>query len=244
MWTSTNFNTYKKQFDFSSSGQGKPTLTALKIDDTNFISMIEGLDGEIDEQQIFQTILCSSCGIYRCEPGNWVALRQIDDFVFFIPAFKELRREQYRTEYAPPYWLKQKGSFWLTNVDFEKLKKLVPELDKQKSIIRITKSELLALYKSETPHKMFGDFPDFKPLRKNHLSAVSDLDNKTIFEIIDSKLKELEDSIAFEILPLNENDNVISVFLHDRSMTEWKALCKTEHNYELLLGGTFKIIAR
>ena len=88
MWTSTNFTTYKKQFDFTSSEQGKPTYTALKIDDTDFINIIEGLDGEIEEDQIFQTILCSSCGIYHCEPGNWVALRQSDNFVFFIPAFE------------------------------------------------------------------------------------------------------------------------------------------------------------
>lgn len=118
------------------------------------------------------------------------------------------------------------------------------ELDKQKSINRITKSELLALYKSETPHKMFGDFPDFKPLRKNHVLAVSELDNEKAFEIIDRKLKELETLTDFEIKPLTENDNVISIFLDDSSTTEWKALCKNENNYELLLGGIFKIIAK
>jgi len=120
--------------------------------------MVERLDGEIEENQIFQTILCSSCGIYHCEPGNWVALRQSDDFVFFIPAFEELHGEQNQTEYAPPYWLRQKGAFWLTKADFEKFKKLIPELDKQILINRITKFELLALYKLETPHKMFGAF--------------------------------------------------------------------------------------
>ncbi len=244
MWTSTNFKTYQKQFDFTSSEQGKPTYTALKIDDIDFINMVEGLDGEIEEDQIFQTILCSSCGIYHCELGNWVALRQSDDFVFFIPAFEVLHEEQNKTEYAPPNWLRLKGSFWLTKVDFDKFKKLVPELDIQKSIIRITKSELLALYKSDTPHKMFGDFPDFKPLRKNHVLAVSELDNETAFEIIDRKLKELEISADFEITPLTEKDIVISVFLDDNSTTEWKAFCKTENNYQLLLGGTFKIIAK
>jgi hypothetical protein len=244
MWTSTNFKTYQKQFDFTSSEQGKPTYTALKVDDMDFINIIEGLDGEIDEDQIFQTILCGSCGVDHCEPGNWVALRQSDDFVFFIPAFEELNGEQNQTEYAPPYWLRQKGSFWLTKTDFEKFKKLVPELDKQKSINRITKPELLALYKSETPHKMFGDFPDFKPLRKNHVLAVSEIDNEVAFEIIDSKLKELETSTEFTITPLIENDKVISIFLDDSSTNEWKALCKIGNNYELLLGGTFKIIAK
>ena len=80
-------------------------------------------------------------------------------------------------------------------------------------------------------------------MRKKHILAVSELDNEVAFEIIDSKLKELENSTEFEITPLIENDKVISVFLDDSSTTEWKALCKTENNYQLLLGGIFKIIA-
>jgi len=244
MWTSTNFKTYEKQFDFTSSGQGKPTYTALKIGDTDFINIIERIDGEIEEDQIFQTIICSSCGIYRCESGNWVALRQSGNFVFFIPAFEELYKDQNESEYAPPYWLKQKGSFWLTKVDFERFKRLIPELDKQKSINRIAKSELLALYKSDSPHNMFGDLQEFKPLRRNHVLAVSELDNDTAFEIIDRKLEELETSTDFEITPLTEKDQVISVFLDDSATTEWRAFCKTENNYELLLGGIFKIISK
>ncbi len=132
----------------------------------------------------------------------------------------------------------------MTKADFEKFKRLIPELDKQKSINRITKSELLALYKSETPHKMFGDFPDFKPLRKNQVLAVSELDNEIVFELLDQNLKVLEASSDFAIKPLTEKDHVISVFLDDSSTTEWKALCKTEDDYELLLGGTFKIITK
>ena len=244
MWTSTNFKTYEKQFDFTSSEQGERTYTALKIDNTDFINMVEGLDGEIEEDQMLQTMICSECGIYHCKPGNWIALRQSNDFVFFIPAFEELHGEQNQAEYAPPYWLRQNGSFWLTKADFEKFKKLIPELDKQKRINRITKPELLALYKSETPHKMFGDFPDFKPLRKSHILTVSELDNEKVFEIIDSKLNELETSSDFEIKQLDENDKVISVFLDDSSATEWKALCKTENKYDLLLGGTFKIMGK
>ncbi len=244
MWTSTNFRTYKNQFDFTSSEQGMPIYTSLTIDGIDFINIIERLNGEIDEDQIFQTILCSSCGIYHCEPGNWVALRQISDIILFIPPYEKLLDSENQNEYAPPYWIRQKGSFWLTKADFEKFKKLVPELDKLKSINRITKFELLTLYKSETSHKMFGDFPDFKSLRKNHVLAFSELENETVFEIIDSKLKEIEDSTEFEITPLKENEKVISVFLDDSSKTEWKALCKTENNYELLLGGTFKILVK
>jgi hypothetical protein len=244
MWTSTNFTAYKKQFDFTSSEQGKPTYTAIKIDDKDFINMVEGLEGEVDEDQIFQTILCSACGIYHCEPGNWVALRQSNDFVFFIPAFEELHGEQNQTEYAPPHWLRQKGSFWLTKVDFEKFKKLVPEIDKLQSIKAMTKFELLSLYKQDTPHKMFGDFPDFKPLRKDHILAVSELEIDTLADVIEIKLNELENATEFDLETNIDVDKVVSVYLNDHSTTEWKALYKTESDYELLLGGEFRITTK
>jgi len=244
MWTSTNFKTYKQQFDFTSSEQGNSVYTTLKINGFDFINIIERLDGEIEQDQIFQTILCSSCGFHHCEPGNWVALRQLGDFIFFIPAFSKLRENENQNEYAPPYWFNQNGSFWLTNSDFDKFKKLIPELDKLNSINRFTKFELLALYKSETPHKMFGNFPNYEPLRKKHAFAVSELDVATILEIIESKLQELEASINYEVTTLQESDKIISVFLGDSSLTEWKALCKTEEGYELLLGGTFKFLIK
>jgi hypothetical protein len=244
MWTSTNFKTYKKQFDFSSSEQGTATYTALKIEDIDFINMIEALEGEIEEDQIFQTIICDQCGIYHCSQGNWVAVRQIDNFIFFIPAFDELEGEQDRTEYDPPYSFKQRGAYWLPIEDYNNFKKLVPELDKLKSINRVAKFELVALYKWDTPHKMFGDFPNFQSLRKNHVLAVSDLDKEIALEILDRKLKELETLDHFHLIPLTENDKVISVFLDDSSTTEWNALSKTEDDYNLLLGGTFKIITK
>src|SRR5690606_25545236 len=124
-------------------------------------------------------------GTYHCSSGNWVAVRQFDKFIFFIPAFEELKEEPDRGEYEPPYSFRQKGAYWLTIEDFNHFKKLVPELDKQKSINQLTKFELVSLYKWDTPHKMFGDFPNFQALRKNHVLVVSELDNETVFEILD-----------------------------------------------------------
>ena len=244
MWTSTNFTTYKKQFDFTSSEHGKPTYTALKIDDKDFINMIEGLEGEIDDNQIFQTILCDHCGCYQCASGNWVAIRQLNDLVFFIPAFEDLNTEIDEGIYHPPYVLRQKGAYWLKITDFNRFKKLVSEIDKLTTIKPMTKFELISLYKWDTPHKMFGDFPNFKPLRKDHILAVSELDNENLARILEQKLKELESAIDFVLDPLVYIDNIVSIYLGDYSTTEWKALYKTENNYELLLGGEFRITTK
>ncbi len=241
MWTSTNFETYQKSFDFSSSEQGKPTFTALKIDGDDFFNMVEQLDGEIQEDQTFQTIICDHCGFHHCASGNWVAVRQLNDYVLFLPAFNPIADEPLSSEYDPPYSLRQKGAYWLTLDNFEKLKKLVPELANLKSINRLTKFELISLYKWDTPHKMFGDFPNFQKLRKNHILATSELNNETVSDIIEQRLTELESANGFTILELTNEDVVISLFLEDTKTTEWKAIYKNVNHFGLLLGGTFKI---
>ena len=243
MWTSTNFDTYQKTFDFSSSEQGKPTFTALKIDGEDFFNMVEQLDGEIQEDQTFQTIICDHCGFHHCATGNWVAVRQLNNYVIFLPAFNSIADEPLSNEYDPPYSLRQKGAYWLTLDNFEMLKKLVPELANIKSINRLTKFELISLYKWDTPHKKFGDFPAFQQLRNDHILATSELDNETVSEIIKQRLTELENAKEFTIHELTNKDFAISIFLDDNKTTEWKAIYKKDNHFGLLLGGTFEIEA-
>jgi len=241
MWTSTNFRTIKKQFDFTSSEQGRPEMTSLLVDGEDFINMVEVLNGEVQDDQIFQAIICEGCGIYRCESGNWIAIRQYDNFIFFIPAFEKLMEEQDKSEYAPPYSLRKKGAFWLSLNEFIKFKKLVPEFDRLETFKTLTKNELIALYKWDTPLKMFGDFPDFVPLKKNQILAVSEFDNTTVIDILNKKVEDLEAATEFAIGPIMDNNKIISIFLEDKSITEWKALYKENGHYSLLLGGTLSI---
>jgi hypothetical protein len=88
---------------------------------------------------------------------------------------------------------------------------------------------------------MFGDFPNFQPLRKNHVLVTTELDNETIFEIIEQKLTELENAKEFTVQKLTDADDIISIYLDDIATTEWKALYKANNQYGLLLGGAFKI---
>jgi hypothetical protein len=242
MWTSTNFRTYQKQFDFTFIGEGKSFLTALKIDDIEFINMIEKLEGVFKEDQIFQSIICE-CGIYYCASGGWIALRQFEDPIFFTPAFERIDEAQNLIEYDPPYSLKQNGAFWLTKSEFDRFKKLVPAIDILKSINKLTKDELISLYLWDIPSKMYGDLPFFQTLRENHILNVSGLETNVAIDILDKKLIELDKAKNFELIKLKDNDRfvIISALNEDNIETEWKALCKTEDSYELLLGGTFII---
>jgi hypothetical protein len=91
---------------------------------------------------------------------------------------------------------------------------------------------------------MFGDFPNFKSIKKDHILTVSELDNETLTNIVDQKLTELENATEFEFEPLVYEDNIVTIYLNDHSTTEWKALYKNEDNYELLLGGEFRITTK
>lgn len=243
MWTSANFKTYTKQFDFTSSGQGKVTYTALTIGGTDFMNMVEALEGEIDDNQIFQTIICDHCGTFGCASGNWVALRQMDDFIFFIPAFEALLDDPTKGEYEPPYLLRQKGAYWLTAQDYEAFKKLVPALDKQKSIKKLTASELTALYVWEAPVGMFDQYPDANQLDASRILHVTELEPESIISIIKNILNKISKNNNFEINFISKDDNLVSIFVDDAATTEWKALCATENGYVLSLGGVFKIVS-
>ncbi len=241
MWTSTEFKTYKKQFDFSSSEQGKQIYTALKIGEVEFINMIEGITVEIDGEQIFQAIICDHCGHYHCASGNWMAIRNYNNFIFFIPAFEDIAAEPNSGEYEPPYYLKTNGAFWIPMFEFERMIELIPEFKKIEKIKKISLSELISLYKWDSPNKMFGDFPSFGKIKADHILCVSELDNEMVVKIITDKLEDLNSGENYHLEALGD-DEIISIYLDDNKTTEWKALCKTEQGYELVLGGNFKLM--
>ncbi len=74
--------------------------------------------------------------------------------------------------------------------------------------------------------------------------TVSELDNETLTNILELKLTELENATELGLEPLVYEDNIVTVYLNDHSTTEWKALYKTKDNYELLLGGEFRITTK
>jgi hypothetical protein len=243
MWTSRSFHTYKKIYDFSSSEQGQFTFTALRIDEDDFINMIEALDGEIGKNQVFQTIICDACGTYRCASGNWVAIRRSGRYILFIPAFEEIMGDVDKTEcYDPPYLLRKKGSFWLDDSAFVEFKHLVPELDRLDSIVPLSKHELAWLFRWDTPCYLFGEFPSFTPARKEHILVFSDFKNDDAFRILEDLLKKLESCSKFELEEVNPSDAITSAFLNFDFVTECKLFCRSNDTYFLLLGGVFKIV--
>jgi hypothetical protein len=243
MWTSSNISTFQKKFDFTSSEQGMPTYTSLKADDEVLINIIEHFEADEDltDDSTFQFLICEQCGFVQCEPGNWLTVRRSGNFVLFIPAFNDILEEP-EFDYQPPYFFKTKGAFILTLQEFEKLKETVPAFNKIKDLKYLTGFEASALYKWDTPHRMFGEFPNFKSLRKDHILYTTEFDEQTVSTIILDKLKNLETANKVNLIPIENTETTISLFLDSNPTTEWKALCVTANDFELFIGDKYKVV--
>jgi hypothetical protein len=239
MWTPSKFSTYKKQFDFTSSGQAKSTYTSLTADDEILINMIELF--EEDDNSTFQFLICEDCGVTQCAPGNWLSVRQSGNYALFIPAFKKILEQTETNEFKPPYFFNTKGALILTIDHYNNLKDIVPAFPDFTKLKCLSGFEALSLYKWETPHKMFGDFPNFKPLKTDHILWTSELDEPSVSKIIIDKTKSIAVANTVHFVPLKDSEVPVSVFLEDFTTTEWKALCKTPHGFELLMGNTYKL---
>lgn len=244
MWTSSNISTFQRKFDFTSSEQGMPTYTSLKADHEILINIIEHFEADeaLSDDSTFQFLICEHCGFVQCEPGNWLTVRQSGNYVLFIPAFSDILEKPDSNEFQPPYFFKTKGAFVLTIQEFEKLKETVPAFNKIKGLKYLTGFEASALYKWDTPHRMFGEFPNFKSLRTGHILYTTEFDEQKISSIILDKLKSLETASKVELVPIENTDNPISLFLDSNPTTEWKALCTTTNDMELLIGDNYKLV--
>jgi hypothetical protein len=240
MWTASNFSTYQRQFDFSSSEQGRPTYTTLKADDEVLINMVELFEG--DDNSTFQFQICEHCGFTQCQPGNWLSIRQTENYILFIPAFDEILKEHELNEYTPPYFFNTKGALILTVNQFEDLKERVSAFRKLTDIKPLTGFEASSLYKWDTPHRMFGEFPNFKSLRVDHILCASELDEQTVISTILDKLNIIEKLKTVRLVSLDNKDIPITLFLEGKTTTEWKALCRTKNGMELMIGENYKLL--
>lgn len=239
MWTSNIIETYPKQFDFSSSEQGKPTYNALKIGDYEFSNLIESI--ELGDEYNFQNIICDHCGYSGCASGNWLSIRKYNEFAFFIPDFEDMKDEDFGANFEPSYYFRKNGSLYLGKNEFAIFNKIIQNFTKFEDIPKFTKKELIELYKWDVPQRMFGDFPNYTQINKKRIIATSEFDQEKVVKIIMHKIEELTYSNFFNLQLLEKEENKITIYLDDQKTTEWNALYKENDEIGLLLGGKFKI---
>lgn len=165
-------NTKPIQLDFSSSGQGKISATALYFDENQFFNAIELLD--FDGEQ-FQTQTCNCCGFAGCSSGSWVSIRRCDDYVMFIPAIEAMGEGKWeKEEYSPPYFLRKYGAPALSEFLYNELTTLCPNLPSINGMPYLSKTDGLAILQLEAPGYILGNIGDEVQLNREHIIAVSE----------------------------------------------------------------------
>jgi hypothetical protein len=254
MWTSPNFKVTYKEYDLSDSGQGMSYHYAMFIENMVFINMVDYI--EVDENQTFPTLFCEGCGFYDCAPHGDVALRRIGDFYFFIPPFYSYGRYSQNADYSKPGYLlkiwrelftheifKNRGAFWLPRSDYDIFKKFVPALLQLESVNNMDVKELALLLKWDAPQKIFELLLTDNPVLTDYIRNISTKMNVDTFVlIVQEKLLELDNAVDFKLVPIDEMSNIITAITNGENHSEWKALYAKEGNYDLILGGTFRVI--
>jgi hypothetical protein len=87
MWNVQDFDAVPVKLDFSSSGQGYCSATAIETAGVRLFNAIELIDVDAMATQVE---VCESCGIPHCSSGGWVAFRRIGDCVAWIPAWDRM----------------------------------------------------------------------------------------------------------------------------------------------------------
>lgn len=244
MWSIEKLSTKKNLFNFTSSGQGYSVGTTISAGDQIIFNQLEAIIDHGEGEQVYQAIICESCGYTHCEKGNWFALRKAGSFHLFIPAFEWILEEedQLKDEYFPPKYISTRGAVILGSSTFEVIRELIPSFLEIKKVKDLNGLEAALLYKYENPFKLFGEFPEFGPIRNLNFLMVSEGDINFQFESIIKELKKIEDSSLIGIEEISKEDRILSFFLDDGIFSEWKAAIINEKGELQLIIDDWKFI--
>jgi hypothetical protein len=172
MWTIDDIEIREVELDFTSSAGGRPQTTALYADNTCLVNAIGFAELNSDPAQL---IVCESCGHVHCEPGGWVHLRRIGEYVGFIPAFTEMLDGEFEsTEYSPPKYIAARGAPTFDSNSYAALRSAVPAFPATEQIKLITASEAVRLLQWQATFRVLGRFPNNPILKTHAVLAVSD----------------------------------------------------------------------
>lgn len=111
------------------------------------------------------------------------------------------------------------------------------------SVRNMYKTELIFLLKWDAPQKIFELLLTEYPMVTDYIRSTSTkMTIESFVQIFQEKLLELYNDDGFILKLIEEGRNVISVYTHEENELEWKALYATENSYDLILGGTFRVI--
>jgi hypothetical protein len=236
MWSIAKLEFEQTELDFTSSGQGRRTATAVCADGVKIINAAELLEFE-EEYGCLQVFVCSHCGYSHCESGNFVSVRKAGNDVIWLPAWSAISEENWPGEYAPPAFLRKSGLPVFNRQLWSKLVALVPGLPEYATIRALSHAELVRALQIQAPGRFLGEWPGVPAVRDGSVLAVSNGDAASVVEEL-NRLLERAGSESASVKQLSRLGPVepIELFLDLPEFPSWSGLARISGEYVLVLG--------
>lgn len=169
----TSFELRKSELDFTSSGQGTFSATALFVGGVQIVNAIELLDFD-DVEDSVQLLVCEECGIPGCQPGNWASIRHFRRQIVFLPAVGAARQGEWEAnEYQPPEYMRTNGFPTFSAEDYAELRRETARFPAARSVNKCNSLETLDLLQFLAPGRILGDLGSPAKLQPHSILAVT-----------------------------------------------------------------------
>lgn len=241
MWNVEDLEAVPVKLDFSSSGQGRRSATAIETAGVRLFNAIELIDVEATTTQV---AVCESCGVSHCSPGGWVTFRRIGDRVVWIPAWDRMEMGPWgQAEYQPPSFMGSKGVPVFDSAVWERLRAFQGGLPACGDLPWLNSRETTRLCQWSAPGRLLGEYPAEPRLRRDLLVAVTDGDLAAEASDVDVCLQtHFGAAQPMALVPGDAELKPIEFWLDLPGTPGWTSLGRVESNLCFLIDGSFALV--
>lgn len=234
LWRIDQLVSRRSQMDFTSSGQGCPTVTKLVADGELIANAVEYVTWS---DSLVQVEVCPECGCERCAPGGWIAPRFSGELLLWMPAFDAIAQSELGPdEFLPPAYVARRGIPCFGSEALAALARQIPGLVSESETRTLTRRELALGLQWTAPLRLLGDPSGAPALRREDVLAVSAGDRGDVLDDLERLIHEAmanDDAITFR--PGREGSPV-ELHLDAPGHPSWTPLVLIDGKKKLLFG--------